>query len=90
MTPGYSPPHPCSFFPFHKNESNAISNWLSLPRISFTMVLKLATSMAPNKAVQAKREGTKDGGLARMGRSFISGHVSNPCPRQWLVKHPMR
>lgn len=43
--------------------------------------------MASNKAVQAKREGTKDRGLARMGCSFISGHLSNPCPRQWLVKH---
>lgn len=42
--------------------------------------------MASNKAVQPKREGTKDGGLAQMGCSFISGHVSNPCPRQWLVK----
>lgn len=46
--------------------------------------------MASNKAVQSKRKGTKARGLARTGCSFISGHVSNPCPRQWLVKHPKR
>lgn len=32
---GYSPAHSRCFFLFHKNESNAISNWLSLPRIPF-------------------------------------------------------
>lgn len=83
-------PAPAATFPSIKMKAMQFQTGFHCPESLFTIVLQLATSMASNKAVQSKSEGTKDGGLARMGCSFISGHVSNPCPRQWLVKHPRR